>query len=423
MRRAEAIARLRAHASTANARLDPLWRVASLAVTDRRWAVPLSALALGFGLFIGVAVGPGSQGSLANTVSQILVPGSDDEAQDPAPSSGGRGGGAPGGGGGGSASSTSPATETSSPAPAAPVPLPPPASPPPSGGGDDGGRRGDGDKKPEPEPETLTGTVIHTNPAAESYALVSEGLVSAIHADQLPEPGTELAVPYRQLANGTYAEDGKREESGTRESVEFAGVVTHVRADLEDPGYTVSRRGMSAFVHVDPDPAGGLPELPALGDFAKVDAAIEEPPVAVVDPGQDANAGAAEATQPSQTCVRDAAVGPPAEPALDAVLRQEAIEVDPEPFTYSYFAGIVQAVCPATGELVVSADDVRESGEDIVFSVPEEFDLSELQPDTSIVATATIEAQGTLLLEGLASDDGERAADDPGLAQGDLASR
>ena len=40
-------------------------RGAALVVTDRRWAAPLSAMALGFGLFVGVAIGPGAAGTLA----------------------------------------------------------------------------------------------------------------------------------------------------------------------------------------------------------------------------------------------------------------------------------------------------------------------------------------------------------------------
>ena len=47
-------------------------RGTSLVVTDRRWAAPLSALALGFGLFVGIAIGPGAAGSLATGAQQII---------------------------------------------------------------------------------------------------------------------------------------------------------------------------------------------------------------------------------------------------------------------------------------------------------------------------------------------------------------
>jgi hypothetical protein len=59
-----------------NRRLDATLRWAALIVTDRRWAAPLSALALGFGLFVGVAIGPSTAGSLATGGAQIIeIPG------------------------------------------------------------------------------------------------------------------------------------------------------------------------------------------------------------------------------------------------------------------------------------------------------------------------------------------------------------
>lgn len=47
-------------------------RWAALPVTNRRWAAPLSALALGFGLFVGVAIGPSTAGSMATGAAQII---------------------------------------------------------------------------------------------------------------------------------------------------------------------------------------------------------------------------------------------------------------------------------------------------------------------------------------------------------------
>jgi hypothetical protein len=49
---------------------------AALPVTDRRWAAPLSAVALGFGLFAGVAIGPGAAGTFGTGVAQVIeIPG------------------------------------------------------------------------------------------------------------------------------------------------------------------------------------------------------------------------------------------------------------------------------------------------------------------------------------------------------------
>jgi hypothetical protein len=53
-----------------------LLRWAALPVTDRRWAAPLAAVALGFGLFAGVAIGPGTAGTFATGAAQIIeIPG------------------------------------------------------------------------------------------------------------------------------------------------------------------------------------------------------------------------------------------------------------------------------------------------------------------------------------------------------------
>ena len=46
----------------------------SLVVTDRRWAAPLSAMALGFGLFVGVAIGPDAAGTMAGTPLVVELP-------------------------------------------------------------------------------------------------------------------------------------------------------------------------------------------------------------------------------------------------------------------------------------------------------------------------------------------------------------
>ena len=49
-----------------------LLRWAALPVTDRRWAAPLCAIALGFGLFAGVAIGPSTAGTLATAPYQLI---------------------------------------------------------------------------------------------------------------------------------------------------------------------------------------------------------------------------------------------------------------------------------------------------------------------------------------------------------------
>ena len=162
-------------------------RAASLVVTDRRWAAPLSAMALGFGLFIGVAIGPGAAGTLApapSRSSKSRLPTRGDERRSR-------------GGGGGTAPPPSPAVARSDGQRSAfPRPHRSPANRRPAAPAESPHR-----KRAEParsrrreengteETLTLAGTVVHANPAAGSYTLAMKGgeLVS-VHAARLPVP-------------------------------------------------------------------------------------------------------------------------------------------------------------------------------------------------------------------------------------------
>ena len=71
-------------------------RWAALPVIDRRWTAPMAAIALGFGLFVGVAIGPGTQGSLGTTKPMVVqVPATPRPRPDDAPSLRRRSGGKP----------------------------------------------------------------------------------------------------------------------------------------------------------------------------------------------------------------------------------------------------------------------------------------------------------------------------------------
>lgn len=360
--------------------VDHALRGAALVVTDRRWAAPLSAAALGFGIFAGVAIGPGTTGTLATAGRQIVeIPASSE-------------GDGQSGGGGAAASAGSPAPPAEAaggsfevaipsaaplvaePAEAAPAPAPEPAGKPaPAAGGEE--------EEPGEEAQQLKGTVVHANSAAGSYALaIAGGELVSIHAPRLPEPGTKMTVPVRRLANGTFAEAGeveKGEKTATR--VTFRGVVTFADPDPAAPTYTVSGRGSSLLVHVEPDPTGAVPELPTIGSYLTVTA------------------------------------------ELDDGLWQEKVEGEPgPPSTYLDLAGIVKEVLP-DGHLAFSADWAGESESTLTLAVPGEIDAAKLEPGDSYLATAEVVADGTLTLKGIAGDERAKGANDPAGAQGDLA--
>jgi hypothetical protein len=360
-----------------------LLRWASLPVTDRRWAAPLAALALGFGIFAGVAIGPGAAGTFATGAPQIIeVPGF----------SGGTDGGS-GGGDGGSPIAAAPESSESlggeengggeSSASFAPVaPLEEEVSEP---AGEEGSPSPAAAPKAEEEPaqpekQELTGTVVHVNPAAGSYTVAEAGgVMSAVHAGKLPAPGIAVEVPIKALANGTLGEAGTRRKTATKAVAEPAGIVTFVNPDPAAPAYAISNRGSSVLVRVQPDANGAPPPLPVLGAYGTVQVAIEA-----------------------------------------GVLWQRQLSAGGAPFTHADLEGIVAAVDLETARLTISADDVRESGQDIVLAIPSQIDATALAAGDSVLASADIAADGTLTLTGLASDERLKGAEDTAATQGDL---
>ncbi len=396
-------------------------RGASLIVTDRRWGATLSAAALGFGLFAGVAIGPGATGTFATGPQQLLE----------IPSFGG---------GGEGASEVESTASAESPAESAPLAsseessslesfasaaplasesseaLPTEEEPaaeaktPPA----------EEEEEVEPETTALAGTVVHANPAAGSYTLaIKGGELVPVHTRKLPRVGTELSLGGLQLANGTFAEQGTPKRKGQATKASFRGVVTHLDPDPAAPAYTLSGRGASIFVHVRPDPSGVIPPLPTLGAYATASVDIEKAqPVPIPATTAPVAEPPLDPAGPP-TCVPDPVLAPPAPPT--AVLWQRELKPEgTEPATYLDLSGIVTAVCPDTAQLLLSADDTRESDAHITLAVPPNLDLSKLKLGDSLLATANLAADGTLTLAGLASDEQRKGADDPKSAQGDL---
>lgn len=388
---------------------ESVMRALAKVVTDRRWAAPLSAMALCFGLFLGVAISPGVSGSVAGAPGQIVavpIAGPEDEGEpDPEPEAAGA-----------AEVEEEPFEEEESyeeepfeeefiAAEAAPeAEEPEEEAAPPS-------------EEAAPEEETeaiaLKGTVVRANPAAGSYTLAApSGELVSVHAAKLPKAGTKLAVEATPLPNNTFAEEA-REQAGTAAQASFSGTVTHVDPDPLDPAYTVSGRGSSLLVHADP---ANLAELPALGAYAKVGVAIEQSPAPAPDPEA---APPAELPEPP-ACAPDPALAAPAAPATRLLQRKLEVETT-EPATYLDLAGVLTALCPASGQLLLSADDIGESGADLTLTVPAKIKTTGLKPGQSLLATAEVGEDGALTLAGLASDEGLKGAEDTKAAQGDLA--
>ncbi len=362
---------------------DRFLRATSLVVTDRRWAAMLSATALGFGLFVGVAIGPGAAGTVASGAQQIVMPSTGGDTSEGEEGEGGGAasalaGPAGGGGGGEEAFSSEPLSPASEPfIPVESEPPPPAEEPAPA-------------KVPAPPAEEpagveateLKGTVVHANPAAGSYALaIKGGELVPVHAVKLPPAGAKLTVEGVQLVNGTFSEQEKPKSSGKAAQATLRGVVTFVNPDPLAPAYTVSGRGASLLVQVPPDPAGAVPPLPVLGARVTVGVAIEP----------------------------------------KGVLRQQKLEIEAgEPSTYLDLSGIYNGIHPETGQLLLSADDTRASEADLALTISGGIESAKLRKGDSYLATAEIAEDGSLALMGIASDEKLKGADDPKAAQGDL---
>lgn len=384
-------------------------------VTDRRWAAPLSAMALCFGLFLGVAIGPGVSGSVAGSPPQIVavaVPGSGEDSEPVAEAEAGGGEELEEALGGEEEESYEEEPfeeeefiEESAPEEAAESEETPPASEPEA-------------EEEETEAVALKGTVVRVNPAAGSYTLAApSGELVSVHAPKLPKAGTKLAIEATPLPNNTFAEE-VREKAGAATKASFTGVVTYVDPDPLDPAYTVSGRGSSLLVHADP---ATLATLPALGAYAKVAVAIAKGPPPEPAPAA-LPSGEPEVPPPPSppACTPSPALGAADPPAAHLVQTKLEVETT-DPATYVDLAGVVTALCPSTGQVLLSADDMRESGADLTLTVPAKIKTAGLKLGQSLLATAEVAEDGTLTLAGLASDEGLKGAEDEKAAQGDLA--
>ena len=363
-------------------------------------ATTLAAAALGFGVVIGTALTPGLDKIVAQQSLQPPV------IAAPTPPA------AP------------PSTATPPAVPGAPLPpssgiastaLPSTSSVPTVGTGGKKKKK----KKPKSNAAYYTGTVVHVNTAAGSYALADPagGPLNPIHADVMPKPGARIKVPTRTLANGTLAQQGKIQNKGQQTSANFSGTVTF--RDTSTGLYTVSSRGYSALVHLPLDGATGRPagEPPPLGASVKVGVTISpslpaaSPPATPPPPAPTSN--------PPTACENAAGQWNPIAPP--AALQQTAVTVVSTAPGGSDLEGVVRATCPDTRQLAISADDAQESGMGIVLTVPAAIDMSKIVVGSSYGFTATISAAPPFALTGLISDQGTAGANDTTSGQGDRA--
>ena len=381
------------------------------AATRRGFPMPIpiagtfAAVALAFGVVMGTAISPNVSGLVAgeHAGGPVVV-----QAPEPKPEPQKKGGGDNGGGSGGfggsgfSGSSFGSGFYGSS-----------------GSGGSTTGTGGvpsdDKKKKPKPDYTYLTGTVVHQNPVAASYSISAGTGLSAIHTDAaLPVVGTKVKVPIRVLANGTYAEEAKRQVQGTVTSVKFSGVVTDSRDGLAagDPDvYSVSARGASVLVFA-PDPSGTTAS-PGVGSLIATTAEIRNAAAVTYPP----------APPPAAFCAPPATAFPvpPIFPSKQLFQTAPPTPLTATPVTSTVIETVVQSTCTAPGRAVLSTDDVRQGESDVHLPTAAGIDPAKLIPGQAVMASVTIAAGALTEVTGTASDQGIKGADSNAGSQGNLA--
>jgi hypothetical protein len=371
-------------------------------------ATTFAAIALGFGVVIGTAISPNLAGIIAAPPPPVVA---EAPPETPPPA-------ATGGGGGPAA-----------PAPAAAAAAPTVVSTTPTGSTGGGGGGGGHHKKKKKKqqkaaPITFSGTVVRTNPVAQSYTVSTGSGLIAIHADTLPQAGAQVESQVRKLNNGTYAESGSRTPTGTADVASLQGTVTYC-ADLEQPTepcdgsnstdhyvYAVSALGSSVLVSW-PHSAANPP--PKVGSQVQVAVHIGSP-FAPIDP-----TSSSDWTQYPAPCSPAGSEqnGVPGPPSQAADLTQTSLNVTAQRTNATIEAVVQETNCP--GGLVLSADDVRETGRDMTaLSVPAGIDQARLTRGQAVQVAVDIDGAGALTLRGITSDQGTAGADDPSQGQGTL---
>jgi hypothetical protein len=406
-----------------------------LRMPARRSAGAMTMMALAFGVFVGLALSPAFRGAgLAASRYVIQLPGGGggEESQAAASSASASSTlGSPVGNVGGGGAAAPPPKQVAQVPTSTGTPPPTSSGPPPNTNTKKGGNNGG--KHHRHEGQTESGIVVHVNPLAKSYTLATsdEDLI-AIHSGDLPDARDRLTVGVRPLLNGTYAERGEREEQSTRGNTTFKGNVT-----WEDPQakvYTVSAIGTSVLIHL---PKGATADdLPSLNDEVEVSVTVQPPPSAK-DKGAAKDKHAAKRKSGPRrhrssglgrvrTAVRRAKAAAPdgcsdqpiPGPEPSSVLEQRSVLSLGSAVSPVNVEGIVERACADSGELSLSADDIRESGADIPLTPSESIDLSKLDLGTPIDAAIEIGTDGSYSVTGLYSDDGAAGANDSSAAQG-----
>ena len=225
--------------------------------------------------------------------------------------------------------------------------------------------------------KVVRGTVVHRNARAHSFVVADRaGRLTAIHSSRYVRVGSVVVVSARGLRNGTDAARSIR-VVGRRSQTRARGVVTHV--DLAGGTFTLSGRGVSMLVsRTRRAHASSVNTLPVVGTTVSV-------------AGQLDGRGDLEAETVTDTGTQASGI---------------------------YIEGTVLAIDTVARTLTISAEDTAQSGQSITATVPASLELSTFTVGEEVELQATLQPDGTYLLQGSASDAGAQGANDQVDQQG-----
>lgn len=375
----------------------------SMLVTLRRRPLVRSAAAtaivvLTLGIAIGATIGPATVGRSAAAQGPLLVV----SAPAAAPAAGGAAGSADAVDTSSGDSSSPPdeaaalpdAASSSSSAVDVPTESVPAATPTPGDQPADDGATDQPADTPPPGSTQLAGTVLAAD--ADRFVLSDrDGALLEVHASGCGvQPGDDLHLRARQLANGTWSADRVRVVPRPAERLAVIGTVTWV--DPAGGRYALGARGVTLLVTL-PQPVAGTPApppVPAVGEHVQV---AFEPPVA----GQPGDAPA--------PLVERSRMALPADPSAS---------VPPPPLE---LRGRVAAVDPQARTLALALDSA-DPATTVPLTIPPAIQPSTVLPAQDVAVTSTWTAQAGYALTGVSADGDASAADDASTFQGDQAS-
>jgi len=225
--------------------------------------------------------------------------------------------------------------------------------------------------------QTVHGTVVHRISRAQSFVVASSsGRLFAVHSRRRTRIGSRVVVSLRRLRNGTFAANVLRVVGHTH-TARLRGTITYV--NRHSGSFTLSAHGVSMLVHAARGRVRAADALPPVGTNVTTTTTID-------DQGDV-----------SEQSMRDTGT------------QTGGFDIE----------GTVLSIDTTANTITISSDDDDQSGSGIVVTVPSTLSVSPFTVGEEVELNVAPQPDGSLLLQGSASDQGTQGAQDQSDQQGD----